>query len=198
MTRRTIFILLVARPGDAVGHGVLLVAACLVGCVHRVDTTRVTLRDPSVLAIEGSGALPRGESGPTGLIKDDVVLVGRPADVLAFEGDTLHMHLTRDEVHYCHGARCDRRVLDLRLDTPLANVSSIRAVGVVANHAVIPLGLVVGSVLTGFGGGTLAYEASQHERLGSGPAPFMLAFGIAVLAVEIHARLARDTVTVVR
>jgi hypothetical protein len=175
---------------------VFVVAACLVGCVHRIDTTRVTLRDPSALAIEGSGALPRGES--TGLIKDDVVLIGRPAEVLAFDGDTLHMHLTQDEVHYCRGARCDRRVLDLRLDTPLANVRSIRAVGVVADHRVIPLGLVAGSVLTGFGGGSLVYEAAEHERLASGPAPFILAFGIAILAIEIHARLARDTVTVVR
>ncbi len=177
---------------------VVVVAACLAGCVHRVDTTRVTIRDPSALAIEGSGALPQDEGRPAGLIKDDVVLLGKPSDVLAFDGDTLQMHLTQDEVRYCHGARCDRRVLDLRLDTPLANVRSIRAVGVVADHRVIPLGLLAGSVLTGLGGSALAYEASEHEHLGSGPAPFILAFGIAILAVEIRARLARDTVTVVR
>lgn len=171
-----------------------LLAACLAGCVHRVDTTRVALRDPSDVAIEGSGALPHAENAPT----DDIILVGRPPEVLAFDSDTLHMHLTRDEVHYCHGKRCDRRVLDLRLDTPLANVRSIRAVGVVADHRVIPLGLLAGSLLTAAGGGALAYEASEHEPLASGPAPFILAFGLAVLAIEIHARLARDTVTVVR
>jgi hypothetical protein len=177
---------------------VFVAAACLAGCVHRVDTTRVTLRDPSDLAIEGSGALPQPDSGPTGLVKDDFVLVGRPPDVLAFDGDTLRMHLMRDEVHDCHRGRCDHRLLDLRLDTPLSNVRSIRAVGVVAEHGFIPLGLLAGSLLTGFGGGTLAYEASTHESLASGPAPFMLAIGITILAVEIHARLARDTVTVVR
>jgi len=44
---------------------------------------------------------------------------------------------------------------------------------------VIPLGIVTGSVLTGFGGGTLAYELAEHEHLRAGPAPFMLAFGMA-------------------
>ena len=152
------------------------------------------------LTIEGSGALPQPKNPlAVGLIKDDVVIVGRPSDVLAFDGDVLHMHLTQDEVRYCrHGQRCDRRVLDLRVDTPLANVASIRSVGVVADHHVIPLGILAGSLLTAFGGGTLTYELAEHEHPGSGPAPFMLAFGIAILAVEIHARLARDTETVVR
>jgi len=178
----------------------IVVVAGVAACVYRVDLTRVTLRDASDLAIEGSGALPRGD-GPTGLIDHDVVLVGRPTDVLSFDTtpDTLHMHLTQDEVRFCHhGKRCDRRVLDLRLDTPLANVRSISAVGAVVDHRVIPFGLAAGSLLTGFGGGMLAYEAAEHDHLSAGPAPFMLAFGIALLAVEIHARLARDTVTIVR
>jgi hypothetical protein len=178
---------------------IIALVAVLSACVHRVDMTRVTLRDPYDLTIEGSGALPRVEGAvTTGLIEHDLVLVGRPFDVLAFDGDELHMHLTQDEVRYCHGQRCDRRVLDLRVDTPLANVRSVYAIGVVADHRVIPLGILAGSVLTGFGGGTLAYELAEHEHLGAGPAPFILAFGIAILAVEIHARLARDTVTVVR
>jgi hypothetical protein len=180
----------------------IVLIACMSGCVHRVDMTRVTLRDPSDIAIEGSGsgsAVPQAE-GPleTGLREHDLVLVGRPSDVLAFDGDGLKMHLTQDEVRYCHGHRCDRRVLDLQVDTPLANVTSIRAVAAVADHRVIPLGILAGSLLTGFGGGTLAYELAEHEHVGFGPAPVMLAVGIAILAVEIHARLARDAVTIVR
>jgi hypothetical protein len=178
----------------------IAVVAVLSACIHRVDVTFVTLRDPSDLAVDGSGAVPQvAGTGATGLVDHDVVLVGRPSDVLAFDGDTLHMHLTRDEARYCrHGQRCDRRVLDLRIATPLANVRSIHAVGVVANHELIPLGVLAGSLLTGFGGGTLAYELAEREHVGAGPAPIMLAVGIAILAVEIHARLARDTVTVVR
>ncbi len=180
----------------------IVVIVCMSGCVHRVDMTRVTLRDPSDVAIEGSGsgsAIPQAEGplGP-GLSEHDLVLVGRPSDVLAFDGDRLKLHLTRDEVHYCRGHRCDRRVLDLQADTPLANVTSIRAVGAVADRRVIPLGILAGSLLTGLGGGTLAYELAEHEHVGFGPAPVVLAVGIAILAVEIHARLARDTVTVVR
>jgi len=180
---------------------IIALVACLSACVHRIDMTRVTLRDPYDLTIEGSGSgsLPQVEGAiASGLSDHHVVLVGRPSDVLAFDDDKLRMHLTRDEVQYCHGQRCDRRVLDLRVDTPLANVRSVFAIGVVADHRVIPLGLLAGSALTGFGGGTLAYELAEHEHLGAGPAPFMLVFGIAILVVEIHARLASDTVTVVR
>ena len=169
-------------------------------CVHRVDATRVTLRDPSELVVEGSGALPHADSPLlSGVVDKDVLLVGRPGDVLAFEGDTLRMHLMRDEVRHCHhGQRCDRRVLDLRVDTPLANVRAVSAVGVVADHHIIPLGLLAGGLLAGFGGGTLGYELAVHENVGGGPAPFLLAAGLAILAVELHARLARDTVTTVR
>jgi hypothetical protein len=179
---------------------IIAAVACLSACVYRVDMTHVTLRDPSELAVEGSGAVPQAPSSvATGLDGHDVVLVGRPADVLAFDRDELHMHLTQDEVRYCrHGQRCDRRVLDLRVDTPLANVRSVYAVGVVADHHVIPLGILAGSLLAGYGGGMLAYDLAEHGQSGTGPAPYMLAFGIAILAVEIHARLARDTVTVVR
>jgi hypothetical protein len=179
---------------------IIALVAVLSACVHRVDMTRVTLRDPFDVTIDGSGAVPQAE-GPlaVGLIKDDIVLVGRPSDVITFDDDKLRMHLTQDEVHYCRkGQRCDRRVLDLRVDTPLANVRSIYAVGIVADRRVIPLGLLTGSLLTGFGGGMLAYELAEHEHLSAGPAPFMFAFGLAILAVEIHARFARDTVTVVR
>jgi hypothetical protein len=178
---------------------IIALVAVLSACVHRVDMTRVTLRDPTDLTIDGSGAVPQAEGAVTsGLIDHDLVLVGRPSDVLAFDDDKLRAHLTQDEVRYCRGQRCDRRVLDLRVDTPLANVRSIYAVGVVADRRVIPLGLLTGSVLTGFGGGMLAYELAEHEHLGAGPAPFIFAFGVALLAVEIHARIARDTVTVVR
>lgn len=178
---------------------IITLVAVLSACIHRFDMTRVTLRDPYDVTIEGSGAVPQAEGvGTTGLSDHDVVLVGRASDVLAFDDDKLRMHLTRDEVQYCRGQRCDRRVLDLRVDTPLANVRSIYSVGVVADRRVIPLGLLTGSVLAGFGGGMLAYEFAEHEHLGAGPAPFMLAFGIALLAVEIHARIASDTVTVVR
>lgn len=179
---------------------IIAAVACLVACVHRVDMTRVTLGDVSELAVEGSGAVPQAQSAfATGLSDHDLVLAGRPSDVLAFDGDQLHMHATQDELRYCHrGRHCDRRVLDLRVDTPLANVRSIYAVGVVADHHVIPLGMIAGSVLTGFGVGMIAYERAEHENLWAGPAPVMLAVGIAVLAVEIHARLARDTVTLVR
>jgi hypothetical protein len=178
----------------------LALVAVLSACIHRIDTTRVTLRDPSKLATEGSGAVPQvqGDLAP-GLVDHDLVLFGRPSDVLAFDADQLHMHLRQDEVRHCaHGQRCDQPVLDLRVDTPLGNVQSVHAVGVVTNHSVIPLGLLAGSLLAGFGGGTLAYELAEHEHIGAGPAPFMLAAGIAILAIEIHARIARDTVTVVR
>jgi len=178
---------------------IIALVACLFACVHRVDMTRVTLRDSSELAIEGSGSVPQVEGAvTTGLSDHDMVLVGRPSDVHAFDDDKLRMHLTQNEVRYCRGQRCDRRVLDLRVDTPLANVRSISAVGVVVDRRVIPLGIVVGSVLTGWGGGMLAYEVAEREHLGSGPAPFMFAIGLALLAVEIHARIASDTVTVVR
>jgi hypothetical protein len=173
----------------------LAIAVCLSGCVDRVDATRVTLRAPSDLAIEGSGsaAVP-----PDQLAGSDLLLSGRPADVLAFDGDELRMHLTRDEVRSCHhGRRCDPRVLDLRVDTPLANVASVAAVGVAGRHGVIPLGLVVSGLLIGFGGGTVAYERAEHEHVELAPAPIVLAAGLALLAAEIHARLARDTVTVV-
>jgi hypothetical protein len=156
----------------------LVITACVAACVHRLDTTQVTLRDPSAVTTEGSGTLIRATNG-------DFVLIGRPPDVLAYDGDTLHMHPTRDNVK-------------LRLDTPLANVRSIRAVGVVGDQQFIPLGLVAGSVLTGFGAADIAYEAHEHVSLGTGPAPYMLAFGVGLLAVEIYHRLARDTVTVVR
>jgi hypothetical protein len=177
----------------------ILFVAVLSACVHRVDTTRVTLRDPADLATEGSAAVPPTDGGfADSLVDHDLVLVGRPSDVLAFDGDRLRMHLTRDKVSSCrHGPRCDRRVLDLRVDTPLANVRSISAVGVVADHGVIPLGIPSGILLTAFGGGTLAYELGEHQHVGFGPSA-MLAFGIAFLAIEIHARLARDTVTLVR
>ncbi len=178
---------------------IFVVVACLSACVHRVDTTRVTVRDPSELAVETAGTLPRVQDAlAPGLVDHDVVLLGRPSDVLAFDGDKLAMHLTQDDRRSCvHGQRCPL-ALDLRVDTPLANVRSIHAVGVVADHRVIPLGLLAGSLLTGFGGGTLGYELAEHEHIGAGPAPFMLAVGIAILAIEIHARIARDTVTVVR
>jgi hypothetical protein len=177
----------------------VLVLVCLVACVHRVDVTHVALRDTSELTVEGSGAVPHSDGAyETGLADHDVLLVGRPSDVLSFDGDQLHMHLTRDEIHYCHhGQRCDRRVLDLRADTPLANVQSIQDVGVVASHRMIPLGLLTGTILTAFSGGMIAYELDEHEHISAGPAPFMLAFGITILAVEIHARLAQDTTTAI-
>jgi hypothetical protein len=54
----------------------IVVIVCMSGCVHRVDMTRVTLRDPSDIAIEGSGsgsAIPQAE-GPleTGLSEHDL------------------------------------------------------------------------------------------------------------------------------
>jgi hypothetical protein len=165
----------------------LAIVACLSACVSRVDTTRVTLRDPSELATSGSGTLPLAtDKRPVGLADHDVVLVGRPADVLAFDGDQLHMRFAR------------RGALALRLDTPLANVRAIHAVGVVANHAVIPLGVLAGGLLAGLGGAMLVYEHEEHVSGSMTPAALAVAFGVAILAIEIHARLARDTVTVVR
>jgi hypothetical protein len=173
------------------------VLLCSAACVYRVDTTRVTLHDPGELAVVGSGSLPG--SGAIGLVDHDVVLVGSAADVLAFDGDELHMHLIDDEVGVRRGRSYKRRVLDLRLDTPLANVKEIRAVGVVANHHVLPLGLLAGGFLTVVGGGVLAVELAEHAQLGTPPPPvFALTAGLAILAVEIHARLARDTVTAVK
>jgi hypothetical protein len=123
------------------------------------------------------------------------VLAGRSSDVLAFDGDRLRMHLI--EERYCrHGAHCEP-TLDLRIDTPLANVRSIRDVGV-ASHQVLPLGLLAGTLFTVLGGGMLAYEHAEHFGGSSTPPALALGVGLAILAIEIHARLANDTVTVVR
>lgn len=177
----------------------IAIAVCLSACVYRADTTRVTLRDVSELSVQGSDAVPRasGVASP-GLVDHDVILLGRPSDVLAFDDEALHMHMTQDR--YCRRGQphCDRRALDLRIDTPLANVRSIHAVGVVTNHHVLPLGVVAGSLMTGCGGGLLAYELAEHEHAWVGPAPVALAFGLVLLAAEIHGRLARDTSTLVR
>lgn len=165
----------------------IAVVACLSACVTRLDTTRVTLFDRSELAVEGTGKL---QKVPPGLVENDLVLFGRSADVLAFDGDRLRMRLIQR-------SDCRRHCtpLELRIDTPLANVRTIRDVGV-ASHQVIPLGLFIGTLFTVVGGGSLAY--AEHDG-GQRTAPALaLGFGLALLALEIHARLASDTVTVVR
>jgi len=136
------------------------------------------------------GVLP---PAPVGRIDSELVLPGAPADVLAFDGDRLRMHL----VERCRRARgCDPR-LDLRLNTPLANVRSIHVVDAAVHH-VIPLGLVAGTLLAVLGGGMLAYERAEHLGGSIVPPALALGFGVAILAVEIHARLAEDVVSVVR
>jgi hypothetical protein len=172
----------------------IAVAACVSACLHRVDATRVTLYDPSELLVEGSGASPTPATpDAAGIDAHEVWLRGRPGDVLAFDRDTLRMWQTRYE-RRC--LRCDWRTLQLRLDTPLANVRSIHAVGVANRRGVIPLGLLAGGLLVGAGGGMLAY--SEHERAPiTGPA-VAITVGVTILALEIRARLAHDTVTVVR
>lgn len=175
----------------------LALLVCLCACVQRFATTRVTLFDRSELQVEGAGKLPEVPPGP-GLVENDVVLAGRSSDVLAFDGDKLRMHLI-EQVRYCHRGRPCDPTLDLRIDTPLANVRSIRDVGL-ANHQVIPLGLLTGTILTVLGGGMLAYEHVEHAELGGSSTPYVLVLGggLAILAIEIRARLASDTVTVVR
>ncbi len=175
---------------------IICLSACVacvasVACVPRVDTTRVTLVDPAELVVAGSGSLPG--SGAIGLVDHDVVLLGAPEQVLAFDGDELHMHLLASSARHAKA-----RPLDLRLDTPLANVTSVRAVGVVTSHSFIPLGLVAGGLLIAMGGGMLAFDDYEHvHNAAEGPA-IGIALGVAILALEIHARLARDTVTVIR
>jgi len=176
------------------------VIVCLSACVQRVDRTRVTLFDRSELAVAGASAVPAATGGPvaTGLVDSDLVLPGRPADVLAVDGDRLHMRLAEAVMDCRRGRRCDRGALELRIDTPLANVRSIHAASVVASHHVIPLGIATGTFLTLFGGGMIAYDVAEHSQASIAPAVCALAFGLTILAIEIHARLARDTVTEVR
>ncbi len=174
------------------GMRLVVVVLGLSACVSRYPTTRVTLFDPSELTVAAGGKPPEK---PPRLLEGDIALPGRSADVLAFDGDKLEMHA----IVGC-GYRRHCTPLELRLDTPLANVRTIRQVDV-ASHEVIPLGLLVGSIFTAIGGGMLAYDHYDHDPLfGGSTTPNLIALGVGltILALEIHARLASDTVIVVR
>ena len=109
----------------------VLVALVLAGCVQRVQTTRIVVRDPAQIAVTGvlpvdaaRGDVPDSDGSwverAEGVIvgwcphcrvwkrrdlfaNTEIVVPGRPAESLAFDADTVRMHYVYNDARYIRG-----------------------------------------------------------------------------------------------